>query len=257
MVYQGSKNRYAKFIIPIINKIIKNNNITTFVDLCSGGCNIVANPKYDIDVKNKMAIDNNKYLISLLEKVKRNELEFRFIEKDEYLKVKYNKEHFEDWFVAYCAFLCSFGSMWFEAYIGFLKDKGKIRNMQLERYNNLLNQSNKLKEVKLEYNDIFDIDFSKFDKNTLFYIDPPYSDVIGYHNKFDNVKFWDLVETLSKDFIVLISEYKAPENFISIWETGFKSRLNNCVDASKIKSYTENLFIHKDNLRKIGYEIKD
>ena len=37
MVYQGSKNRTAKYLIPIMNNIIKNNNIEHFFDMCVGG----------------------------------------------------------------------------------------------------------------------------------------------------------------------------------------------------------------------------
>lgn len=37
MVYQGSKNRIAKYLIPIINNIISKNNIEYFFDMCMGG----------------------------------------------------------------------------------------------------------------------------------------------------------------------------------------------------------------------------
>ena len=37
MVYQGSKDRTAKYLIPIMNNIIKKNNIDYFFDMCVGG----------------------------------------------------------------------------------------------------------------------------------------------------------------------------------------------------------------------------
>ena len=37
MVYQGSKDRTAKYLIPIMNDIIKKNNVEHFFDMCMGG----------------------------------------------------------------------------------------------------------------------------------------------------------------------------------------------------------------------------
>jgi len=40
MVFMGSKRRYCKYIVPIINKYIKENNIKTFLDIFCGGANL-------------------------------------------------------------------------------------------------------------------------------------------------------------------------------------------------------------------------
>ena len=69
MVYQGSKDRTAKYLISIMNNIIKENNIDYFFDMCVGGGNLSANKKYELNVKNIYGIDNNKYLIALLKKI--------------------------------------------------------------------------------------------------------------------------------------------------------------------------------------------
>lgn len=37
MIYLGSKNRYCKDIIPIMNSYIKNNGTTEFYDVFTGG----------------------------------------------------------------------------------------------------------------------------------------------------------------------------------------------------------------------------
>lgn len=61
MVYQGSKTRYAQYIVPILQKTINITNAETFIDGCCGGCNIIQ----DIKCKNKIAIDLNNDLIEL------------------------------------------------------------------------------------------------------------------------------------------------------------------------------------------------
>ena len=45
MVYIGSKDRTAKYLIPIMNKIIKDNNIDYFFDMCVGGVRYVTNTR--------------------------------------------------------------------------------------------------------------------------------------------------------------------------------------------------------------------
>ena len=37
MVYQGSKNRISKYLLPIIHKYIEENNINTYIELFCGG----------------------------------------------------------------------------------------------------------------------------------------------------------------------------------------------------------------------------
>ena len=83
------------------------------------------------------------------------------------------------------------------------KDRNSKRNAPKERYNNLIRQRYSLLKVKLFNKDIFEIDYSKFPKNSLLYFDPPYSNTTKYHNEVDSEKFWELVDKLSKDFIPL------------------------------------------------------
>lgn len=41
MVYQGSKNRLTKYIVPIIQKKIDENNISTYIEPFVGGANVI------------------------------------------------------------------------------------------------------------------------------------------------------------------------------------------------------------------------
>lgn len=249
MVYMGSKDRTAKYLIPIMNKIIKDNNIDYFFDMCVGGGNLSANKKYYLDVKNIIGVDNNKYLIELLKKVQLNELNYEEINYEIYTDVRKNKDNYKDWYVGYVGFIHSFSGKFFNGFLKNIDDKGRVRSKEI--YNNLINQRYSLLKVKLFNKDIFEIDYSKFPKNSLLYFDPPYANTTKYHNEFDSERFWELVDKLSKDFIVLVSEFNAPNDYISIWS---KEKLSVVNSQSVYKKDMEHLFIYKNNLKYINRE---
>ena len=72
------------------------------------------------------------------------------------------------------------------------------------------------------------------------YCDPPYAGTEGYGRGFDNEAFWQWCRT--RDFPVYVSEYRAPEDFISIW-CKEKRRLFNHRGLSE--NAVEHLFLHK------------
>ena len=72
------------------------------------------------------------------------------------------------------------------------------------------------------------------------YCDPPYEGTYGYGREFDHEAFWQWCRT--RDFPVYVSEYRAPEDFISIW-CKEKRRLFNPSGLSK--NTVEHLFLHK------------
>jgi len=72
------------------------------------------------------------------------------------------------------------------------------------------------------------------------YCDPPYAGTNGYGREFDHEAFWQWCRT--RDFPVYVSEYRAPEDFISIWSKE-KRRLFN--DRGLSANSVEHLFLHK------------
>ena len=72
------------------------------------------------------------------------------------------------------------------------------------------------------------------------YCDPPYAGTNGYGRGFDHEAFWQWCRT--RDFPVYVSEYRAPEDFISIW-CKEKRRLFN--DRGLSANSVEHLFLHK------------
>ena len=72
------------------------------------------------------------------------------------------------------------------------------------------------------------------------YCDPPYANTSKYTVDFDNEGFWQWCRT--RNFPVYISEYRAPEDFISVWSKE-KRRL---FSRSNLSANTiEHLFLHK------------
>lgn len=72
------------------------------------------------------------------------------------------------------------------------------------------------------------------------YCDPPYAGTTGYGREFDHDAFWQWCRT--RDFPVYVSEYRAPEDFISVW-CKEKRRLFNHRGLST--NAVEHLFLHK------------
>ena len=72
------------------------------------------------------------------------------------------------------------------------------------------------------------------------YCDPPYKNTKGYGIKFDSDAFWEWART--RDYPVYVSEYQAPEDFVSIWRKEKRAMLNS---ESPTAPRTEHLFVHK------------
>lgn len=72
------------------------------------------------------------------------------------------------------------------------------------------------------------------------YCDPPYNGTDGYGIGFDSAAFWEWART--RNYPVYVSEYQAPEDFVSIWSREKRSLLcSTGLTAPKI----EHLFLHK------------
>lgn len=223
-MYQGSKSRLAKYIVPIINSYTENK---VFVDACCGGCNIIANPKYKITAEKKIAYDNNKYLIALLNKFKNDKPEFIDISEEEYKRVKENKDSYDDWYVGYVGFLSSFGAGFFNGYA-----RDNTRNRTLGAYKGICKQN--FTDITIKQQDLFDLSAT----NAVIYIDPPYKNTKKYKVEFDYQRFLDKAKELSRNNIVLVSEQTIPDNVEVLSTKEIKMTMN---AKGNYKSRTEYL----------------
>lgn len=127
MKYMGSKNRIAKYILPIILRDRRPDQY--YVEPFVGGANII-----DKVTGPRLAGELNKYVLALLQKVAGGWLPPQNVSEGEWTDVKNNKDKYPDHFVAYCGICLSFGSVWFCAYA---RDAKGNRNYAEESYRNL------------------------------------------------------------------------------------------------------------------------
>ena len=228
MVYMGSKNRIAKELIPIITEKLKPNQ--WYVEPFVGGANMIDK----IEHPYKLGADNNKYLIALLEAVQNGQELPEYINKDEYIAVKTNKDNYPDWYVGFVGFVSSFRAKFFGGYSGYCTTKTGIqRNYVKERINNILKQN--LDGIKLVCSSYDALDIPA---NSIIYCDPPYNGTTKYKDSFDSDAFWQWCRDKAKEgHTVYVSEYNAPEDFKCIWEKQINSNL-----GGTSKTATEKLF---------------
>ena len=244
MKYMGSKSRIAKHIVPIIQKYIDDNGITTYIEPFCGGANIVDKIKCD----RRIASDKNKYLVALLQRAQAGESLYESVPKELYDKARaaFNNgdtSEFEDWQIGNIGFLASFNGRWFDggyAKPGYEKTKNglRYRDYYNEAKNNLLKQTPNLAGIEFICQDYIKVNPC----GALVYCDPPYQGTKQYSNatEFDYNLFWDTMRAWSKNNIVIISEENAPDDFICIWEQSI-SRSIKATDKSRS---TEKLFIY-------------
>ncbi len=251
MKYMGSKQRIAKFIVPIIQNYIDENNITQYIEPFVGGANIIDK----IECKLKIGTDLNKYLIALLNRVKNDLPLYQDVDKNtynlckNYYNHKIDEPHFEDWEIGNIGFLASYNGRWFDGGYGkpvfeTTKNGKRFRNYYQEAKNNLLKQAQNLffKDCCFYCSD-YENYLNLHIENTLFYVDPPYQNTTKYSNafKFDYIRFWNWCRQMSKKNIVIISELNAPDDFKCIWE----HKANRSINVKNKSNQIEKLFVKR------------
>ena len=234
MRYMGSKNRLSKDLVPIIQTYITK-DVKGYIEPFVGGANIIDK----INCKNKIGYDIHKELIALLNYVKNNPEEIpEVIYEDEYKNVKSNKEKYEDWYVGLVGFCASFGAKYFGGYARDSKDdtNGKWSRGAIK---NLKKQSVNFANITFECEDFRKI---KNIKNHVIYCDPPYRNTTKYKTEtFPYEEFYDWCREMSKNNVVLISEYWMPDDFECIWEK--ESKVN--FDSNRKSNEDKNKRIEK------------
>lgn len=242
MVYMGSKAKYAKYIVPIIQKTIDDNNVDTYIECFVGGANIIDKVKCE----NKYGYDRSDTLIALLQTAQKG-MEFVLAEGSRELWDK-GKGYVKDGIMPEDMTLAEIGAMeFFASYCngGFPRGYAKnteTRNYFLEARRNLEAQADALEGIIFKTQNYYDLEPVS---GTVIYLDPPYqgTKIYGYANqeKMDYEHFWNWVRELSKDNYVFVSEQSAPDDFEIIWEQEATRTMNKENDFRAV----EKLFKYK------------
>ena len=244
MKYMGSKQRFVNEFVKLFNQFSSERHI--YIEPFVGGANVIDKVT---GFDKKFGYDKNPYLIALLVAVRDGIDLPDSISETEYYKVRDNMNDYPKWYVGLVGFCASYGGRFFEGYPRGLTPTGTPRDYTNEAIRNLKKQSPNLKGILFKQSDYKDLDFTKL--KAVIYCDSPYMNSKPYKvsilGKFDSFEFYNWVRKQSEFNPVFISEYTAPDDFVSIWEKGVKSNLN----VSNTKTSVEKIFIHKDWYEKI------
>lgn len=201
MQYLGGKFRVAKYITPILNEALASGKpyYEPFVGGASILCGVKASERYAYDI----SLD----LILLWQELQRGWVPPTEVSEELYQSLKHAEPSALRGFVGYG---CSFSGKFFG---GYARDS-RGRNYALECVNSLKRKLPKITGVVFQHSSFFDLDCT----GGVIYCDPPYSKTTTYKGtpSFDTVAFWDKVRELSKYNEVYVSEYVAPDDFVSV-----------------------------------------
>jgi DNA adenine methylase len=218
----GSKISVAKELVSIIQPYV-DKGCEGYLEPFCGGLNVMQH----VEHPNKIASDNNCYLIGLWQYLLNGGEYPDYISKEEFTFVKNNKEQFPAWYVGFCGVLAGYRGVFLRGYANDCKNRIRATTRQLPFLNNINLES-------------CDYKAHSDKKGFVIYCDPPYSGVDGYRKncKINHNEFWQWCRDMSKNNIVLISELSAPDDFECIWQKEFQSTM--AIKSRKIR--VEKLF---------------
>lgn len=228
MVFMGSKRRYCKYIVPIINKYIKENNITKFYDIFCGGGNLADK----IICDNIIANDLSPTLIALHQKAQSDPsnipstgsrewwdkayTEYKRLIKDVPKENWINESSLPLWEIGAIEWYSSFSNGGFPR--GYAKPSHG-RDYYNEAYRNHQKQAQEeiYKQIKFQQGDYRTIEI---EPNALIYADSPYKGTKPYaiNPKFNHEEYYNWLREKSKTNPIFISEQIMPEDFPIIWQ---------------------------------------
>lgn len=199
MVYMGSKNRIAKYIIPIIQKYLKEKNYNVYFEPFVGGANMIDKVECEI----RIGCDINKSLIELIKHFQKTVEPLWIPSKAVWYEYweKYKNGEYKDWRIGYCGAIASFSGKYFGSY-GTENDYKKYRIKCC--YNNFIKQLPNIKDVIFSAQNYTDINLPEY---SVVYLDPPYGQSTKYGSvKWDAVEFYKWIDNIDKtNKVILLS----------------------------------------------------
>lgn len=231
MRYMGSKDRYAKHIVPIL--MGGHDDTKWYVEPFVGGGNMI----YQIPASKRWGNDTAMYAIALLDSLSRGWIPPSNVSEESYKAIKANPERFPPELVGFCAYSCSYAGKFWGGYARGNDSNGNPRNFASEQQRNLLKQAKGLSGIKFTNDTFLNLDIP--DGSTV-YCDPPYANTTSYKSTFDHDVFWKWATDLSERCRVFVSEYSAPDGWKPVWQKQVTSSLTkNTGEKKAIESLFE------------------
>lgn len=243
MIYMGSKGRHARHILPIMLK--NRTEDQWFVEPFCGGCNVT-----DKVTGKRLAADLNKYLIGLWKALQEGWDPPSFVSRELYNETKKDKDAYPPELIGWVGFAWSFRGTFYGAYVG-EGEHPNGGNYGERGMKNILAQRDKLVGVSFRHSDYKSLFIPP---KSIIYCDPPYRDVSKYRGGdylINHDDFWDWVRMrIDQGHEVFVSEYSAPDDFVSIWTRETKSTLayNSITGSNNTVIHHEQLFVRKDKV---------
>jgi len=233
MKYMGSKNRIAKYILPIMLKAAEDKGFTTWVEPFVGGANLI--DKVPSRFK-RIGYDLNPHTIAALIAIR--DMVDQLPDSFTFEQRKFYKEQPVSPLTSWACIVTSFGA---DLKGGYAREKGSD-DTTFVGYGkrNAQKQSPNLQGVEL-VNQSYDT--IVLQEPSLIYCDPPYQGTTGYKTgAFLHDKFFDWCRQKKEEgHIVFVSEYSAPEDFEVIWQGEIKTNFASQRNAATHKA-VEKLF---------------
>lgn len=233
--YMGGKGKIGKHIAKRIKEIEEKIPIETetYFEPFIGMCGVMRN----MGSRKKIACDLSPDIICLWRAMKDGWKPPNFLTQEE---VIFQKESSPSALRCFAAYGCSYGGICFSSYLG----KYNGGREEIDR------SSRSIIRVSKQVDDVVFLDNTSYDqhnpKNMTIYCDPPYITAskavlkMDNFNSFDHEHFWSTMRKwVHNRNIVIVSEFTAPDDFISVWE-------KNTVGNVKHNGYKlEKLFMHE------------
>lgn len=239
MKYQGSKERIADEIVPImLNE--RRDDSQYWVEPFCGGCSTLQRI-----AGKRIGSDKNKYLVAMWRDLC-NGREFpETISREFYGSVRDyihgRNNDYDDGLAGWVGYMASFNGRFVDGgYSGHnvVGTNGKARNYIKENIANIKRQIEPLKGTEWQQGSYDEISIPP---HSLIYCDPPYRDTKQYFTSigFNHDKFYEWCRKMaSEGHKVFVSEYRMPDDFTVVWER----ELVNSMNQKNTHKPTERLF---------------
>ena len=228
MRYLGGKQRLGKTFAGFIEALAELDGLSTYCEPFAGMVGVGRR----VGLPTRIIRDVNPNVVALLRAVRDGWDPPRSLTEDEYRALRDAPVSAARGFAG---FACSFGGKWFG---GYARD-AKGKNFAAAQRRVGLKLGADLKGADIDCGPYWEAPPAG-----ITYCDPPYASATAYGGtgKFDHDRFWDWVR--SREGIVLVSEYSAPDWARAVWAKPVKSTIKRDAAAGcESNARVERLFI--------------